>query len=180
MNAKRPSRAALLAATLLALVAGRASAVDITIHGSIDKGIDIRHDDIVITAHDDTKARITPDGALYVDGDRVKLTDAERVGFSNYNAALHLVKDQAVDVGLQGAGLAFSAIGEVISAIADGEPHRAEHRVEGRAERLKDEARKICDEIRTLERLQDTLARSVPEFEPYAVIQLDRGDCHVE
>ena len=179
MNVKIRSRASLLAAMVLALTAGRASATHISVNVG-DDNIDIRHDDIVVTAEDDTKARVTPEGSLVVDGRKIRLSDAERQGFAHYNATLHLIKDQAVDLGMSGAGLAVHAIGEVIAAIAVGEPDRAEHRVEARAEKLKDSARALCEEMRNLQLLQDTLARSVPEFEPYAVIDMKEKDCRVD
>jgi DUF2884 family protein len=180
MNVKIRSRASLLAAMAFVLTAGRASAIQISVNAGDDQ-IDIRHDDVVVTADDDTKARITPEGTLVVDGRRIRLSEAQRQGFAHYNATLRLIKDQAVAAGASGAGLAAHAIGEVIAALAAGEPDRAEHhRVRARAEKIKDSVRAICEEMRNLQLLQNTLARSVPEFEPYAVIHMDEEDCHVD
>jgi hypothetical protein len=171
--------AAPLALAVVALGAASASAMHISISAG-DDALDIQHDDVVIRGDDHTRARITPEGQLIVDGHRVRLSRGDRQAFAHYNAALHRIEDRAISLGLQGAGLAFSAIGEAVLAVASGDGHRAERRVEARADRMKDEARELCAEVRTVQRIQDALAATVPEFEPYAVLDMDDDDCRVE
>jgi hypothetical protein len=172
-------RASLVAALLLLLLAAPAVAG----HISIDVGHDdIRVDgeEVVITADDDREAHITRQGELIVEGHRIRLDEDSQRDLIRYNVTLRWLERRAVDIGLQGAGLAISAIGEAIAAVASGDGDRAERRVEAKAERIKDDARELCVEVHRLEEIQNRVASRVPAFRPYAVIELDDDDCRVD
>lgn len=189
MNAhRRPSPRHLLAAALpLALVAfcctaAPASAAHISINlDDEDKGISVVDHDVVIESHDDdAEATVEPDGTLRVDGRRVRVAERDRQALVLYNQSIRRIEDRAIDIGIQGAGLAVHAVAEALVAVASGNPHRAEHRVRNHAENLKDNARRLCADVRAVEQLQDTIADRVDEFRPFAVIHLDEDDCQIE
>jgi len=184
---RRPTPRHLLAAALpLAVVCLFAARPAAAAHISInlddeDNGISVVDHDVVIDSHDDdAEATVEPDGTLRVDGRRVRVAERDRQALVLYNQSIRRIEDRAVDIGIQGAGLAVHAVAEALVAVASGDPHRAEHRVRNHAENLKDNARRLCAEVRAVEQLQDTIADHVDEFRPFAVIHLDEDDCKIE
>jgi len=180
MNAHRRSLfvLSLLAAGALALAAAPASAA----HISFDIGDDDVHfdgDEVLIHA-DDSEARIEPNGRLTVDGRRVALGERDRQALVLYNRGLRNIKDEAIEIGFQGANLAVHAVAEAIVAVTTGNHRRAERHVEAKAEDIKDAARELCQEMRTVQALQDSVAKRVRAFRPFAVIDVDRDDCRVD
>jgi hypothetical protein len=176
--ALRSTSAAAVFALFLLAAAVPAAAASI----SLDSGegsIDLDGEDVVIDAEGD-EARITPGGDLVVDGRRVRTDERERRDLVRYNELVHSIVDRALTVGVEGAGLAISAIGEALAAVVTGDEARAERRVEARAEDLKDEARELCTDVRRLERIQDRLAEALPAFQPFAVMEIDADDCDVD
>ena len=116
-----------------------------------------------------------PAAALLALGATVR---TDRRALRHYNETLHGIVDLGVEIGVQGAGLAFSALGEVVAALASGEPERAERRVERRAEPIKESARELCKEVQALVLVQESIASRLPAFRPYAVLEEDAGeDC---
>jgi hypothetical protein len=177
------SRARLpLLTAVLVLVAAPLAAT--SIHFDFDgRRVGLDGDLAVITAEDGSKARISPAGELTVRGKKVRTDERERRFLRRYNESLHRIEDGALDVGLQGAGLAVSALAEVAVALASGDGKRAERRIEGKAERLEERARELCRDFELLLRLQDELADELPAFRPYAVLAGDGDgdvDCRVD
>jgi hypothetical protein len=145
------------------------------------ENIDLDDEDVIITADDGTRARISPSGTLTVRGRRVEVDDVSRRALRNYNEGIHFIVDQAVEIGLDSAGLAFTAMGEALAAIASGNGERAERRVERRAEPIKEKARALCSEVRALVLVQESIVSRVRAFRPYAVLEEDAGDdCEVD
>lgn len=169
--------AALAVLALAALPAGAAS-----FHfDSQDGRLKMEDDVAVITAEDGSRARISPAGELTIRGRRVAAGARERELLRRYNATLHRVEDRAVEIGVESVGLAFSAIGHAVAAIATGDERRAERHVESRAEEVKQAARELCGELAALAVVQDVLAARIPSFAPYALIeQEDVEDCFDE
>ena len=187
MNAQRrlSSRHLLAAALPLAVIsflaAAPAAATHISINLDDDNGISVVDHDVVIQSDDDdAEATVEPDGTLRVDGRRVHLAERDRQALVLYNQSVRRIEDRAIDIGIQGAGLAVHAVAEAVVAVVTGEPHRAERRVRHHAEDLKDNARRLCADVRAVEQLQDTIADRVDAFRPFAVIHLDEDDCQVE
>jgi hypothetical protein len=180
----RPTpRAARLAGVVLALAAfASAPATAASIHMDFDTdGGELRTDgEAVVIETDDGEARITPAGALAVDGRRVQVGERAQRDLVRYNALVHSLEDTAMEMGLEGVGLAAFAVAEAFGAVITGDENRAERRVEGRAEELKEAARELCDDMRRLERIQNRLASDLPAFRPFAVVELDGDDCVVE
>ncbi len=165
---------------LLALAAAPAAATRISIDAG-DDDITLDDEDVLITAEDGSRARITPEGDLTIRGRKVAVGAADRRALRHYNETMHGIVERGIELGVQGAGLAFSAIGEVVAALASGNPERAERRVERRAEPLKENARELCNEVKALVLIQESIATRLPAFRPYAVLEEDAGeDCRVE
>ncbi|HEV8241903.1 MAG TPA: hypothetical protein VGS57_21240 [Thermoanaerobaculia bacterium] len=186
MNAPRrlPLRhllAAALPVAVLCLAAAPAAAAHISINLDDDNGIRVVDRDVVIDSDaDGAEATVEPDGTLRVDGRRVHVAERDRQALVLYNQSVRRIEDRAIDIGIQGAGLAVHAVAEALVAVASGDPHRAERRVRHHAEDLKDNARRLCADVRAVEQLQDTIADCVGEFRPFAVIHLDDDDCQIE
>jgi hypothetical protein len=185
MNAhRRPSTALLAAALPLALatfLAAPAAASHISINLDDEDNLRVVDHDIVIDSEEDgSEATVEPDGTLRVDGRRVHLAERDRQALVLYNQSIRRIEDRAIDIGIQGAGLAVHAVTEALLGVATGEPHRAERRVRHHAEDLKDNARRLCADVRAVEQLQETIADRVSAFRPFAVIHLDEDDCQID
>jgi hypothetical protein len=178
-RASRSLTTLLLACGLLLSAAPLAAT---SIHFDFDgQRVGLDGDVAVITAEDGSKARISPEGELTVRGKKVRTAERERRFLRRYNESLHRIEDTAIELGVRGAGLAVTALAEVAVALASGDGERAERRLEGKAEGLKDRARELCHDFDLLLRLQDELADELPAFRPYAVIGADGDvDCRIE
>jgi hypothetical protein len=177
----QPFAGSLFAAVLLAAFStAPAAAVSIHIDTDIDGAeIEIEDDDVLVVV-DGAEARISPAGELFVDGRRVRVGERDQRDLVRYNSGMHWVEDHAIDLGLQGAGLAVSALGEAFAAVLTGDEKRAERRIEARADQLENDARELCDELRRIERIQNRLAANVTHFRPFAILELDDDDCVVD
>ena len=175
---RRRLAAVLLGAALLPLAAVPAGAVHIEMDTG-DADIEIEGRDVVIETAG-REARITHDGRLLVDGRQVRVDAAQQRDLVRYNGSMHWIEDTAIDMGVQGAGLAAVAVAEALAAIVHRDEDRAERRVEARAEELKESARELCATVRRLETLQNRLAAGVPAFRPFAVLELEADDCDVD
>jgi hypothetical protein len=184
MNAHRPSTnllaAALPLAVLTLLAAAPAAAAHISINLDDEDNVSVVDRDVVIDADDESEATVEPDGTLRVDGRRVRVAERDRQALVLYNRSIRRIESRAIEIGVQGAGLAVHAVTEALVGVATGEPHRAERRVRHHAEDLKDNARRLCQEMRAVEQLQNAIADRVDEFRPFAVIELDDDDCQID
>jgi hypothetical protein len=178
LRARHLAAAALL---LLPLAAVPGPATAAGIHMDLgDEDITLDDEDVLVTAEDGSRASISPEGDLVVRGRRVAVSATDRRALRHYNETVHGIVEQGIELGMQGAGLAFSALGEVVAALASGEPERAERRVERRAEPIKEAARELCKEVQALVLVQESIASRVPAFRPYAVMDEDAGEDCVE
>lgn len=168
-----------LALLLLGLAAGPAVAASLHVSLDDDDDITFAGDDVLIRTADG-EARISPEGDFFVDGRRVRVAARDRDDLRDYNASMYWLKEQAIDIGAQGVGLAAVALSEALVAVFTGDEKRVERRVEARAGRLKEDARELCEEMRQLQHLQNRLASRVAAFRPYAVIEIEADDCQVD
>ncbi len=85
---------------------------------------------------------------------------------------------QGLEVGKQGAALGVKAAGDALAGVISGNTDHVGEHIEAQAEKLKQEALKICAQVATLRQAQDTLAQQLPAFRPYASLDAsDIGDC---
>ncbi len=169
-----------LSALLFALTLVAASASATHVHFSTGDGIEVHGDDVVITPDDGPAAEISPGGELRIDGRRVALDDQQRRMLARYNRKVHTIEKHAIEVGVEGAGIGIEALGTVVAALFTGDASAAERRIQPHADRLKDKARQLCYEVRSLRTLQDVAAGAIPAFRPYALMDDDAPDCHVD
>ncbi|HEV8628745.1 MAG TPA: DUF2884 family protein [Thermoanaerobaculia bacterium] len=156
----------------MVLVARGAAAVHLTF--STGDGIELRDDWVVITPEEGAKAEISPGGRLRIDGRWVAVSERDRLLLARYNRAIHDIHAQAIEIGIQGAGIGFSALGAaVVGLLTGGGDAAVERHVEPQARRLKEKAKQLCREVQRLRRLQDDLAADVPAFRPYALMDED-------
>ena len=127
--------------------------------------------DLQATGH--PKAEITPDGALLIDGKEVAVNAEQKALLLEYRKGILAVADAGITIGNQGADLAGKAIAEAITGIFSGEPERIEERIEVEARKMETAALALCEHLPALKQAQDNLAASLPEFAPYAKMDMD-------
>jgi hypothetical protein len=148
-----------------------------------EHGVGMSVGDWKVQAHDKgdasgPRAEITPQGDLLVDGKAVAVTDDQRKLLVDYRNEVIQVAETGMEIGSKGADLAGRAVSEAIGSIFGGDTKAMEQRVEAEAEKLKQEARKICTQLPALLATQQQLAASLPAFRPYAdMTQKDVDDC---
>ena len=122
-------------------------------------------------------AAITPKGDLVVDGRTVAVTPAQRALLLEYRARMIDVAEAGMAVGAKGADLAGVAVSEALGSIFGGsDKKQMEERIEARAEKLKQEAKVICDRLPAMLDTQQKLSASLPAFKPYANMTSDDVD----
>ena len=124
------------------------------------------------------EARVFAGGRLVIDGRDVEVTDAERAELIAYHAAAMDLGRHARDTGIAGAKVGLAAVGAVISGLARGQPDSIGPKVEAEAEKVKQAARLLCEDIAAMRKAQDSLAAELEEFRPYATIEeADEREC---
>lgn len=152
--------------------------VDATQHGQID----IHGSDIVITADDDSQARISQTGDLSIRGKAVSLSAAQRSMLQQYSANMREIERRGMDIGAHATELATGIVGAVFADLMTGDTDQVDKDAKAKAEPIKQEAREICKVVLAQESLQDRISASLPAFKPYAVISEDdtQHNCHVD
>lgn len=136
---------------------------------------------IDLTATGQAKAEITPAGELLIGGKPVATSEAQRKLLQEYRQGLIDVADAGMRIGTQSADLAGKAVTEAISGIFTGEPDRIEQRIDAEAKKIEAAALTLCERLPALKEAQDRLSASLPEFAPYAKLDLnDIQDCRTE
>jgi hypothetical protein len=175
-----PAGAALIA--LLALAACHPSTPQSDKTGSADSGgkhsLSFDNGDITLKVSGQPPATITRAGDLLIDGKPVAVSAEQHALLVAYREHISAVGMQGLEVGKQGAALGVKAAGDALAGVISGDTdHVAEH-IEAQAEKLKQEALKICDQVAALRQAQDTLAQRMPAFRPYASLDAsDISDC---
>ncbi|MGJ4728677.1 hypothetical protein [Luteimonas sp. SDU101] len=129
-------------------------------------------------ADDLPKAEITPDGQLIVDGNAVAMDAAARALARDYRSGMLAVIETGMDLGVQGADLGMRAAKDAIGSLLRGDTEEMEKRVEAEAAELEASAMRLCDQLPAVLAAQEALAKAVPEFAPYARMDVsDVDDC---
>ena len=141
----------------------------------------IKGDEIIIRAIDDRtqEVRVTADIELFVNGENVRLTTAQRARLKEWYDLTYQIRDQAklimkegLKVGIKGAGLGLKAIGGLVKMLVtdyDEEEFEAYMEAEGEkieayAEVLEEKAEVVEDMAERWEDIGDNLVRDVPEL----------------
>lgn len=203
MNTPRPSALAALLASLLLAACSQpapssttastpdplpaADSIDGTIAGAVGGAIDearreIREGNISLSRSDgDAHAEITPAGDLLIEGRKVETTPEQRALLLAHRAHIAAVAEAGMQVGLEGAGLAKTAVKEALKGVFSSDPGSVDVRVEAEAEKIKASVRGLCSHLPALMASQQRVAAALPEFRPYATMTADEIDeCGVD
>ncbi|MGH8107216.1 MAG: DUF2884 family protein [Arenimonas sp.] len=127
------------------------------------------------------KAEITPQGDLLIEGKAVAVTPEQRQLLVKHRELLVNVALSGVEIGLKGVNLAGDAIGEAFKSIFTGDTDQVEKKVDAQAKEIEKTAEALCDQLPLLMESQEKLAKSLPDFKPYATMTVeDINDCHGE
>lgn len=129
----------------------------------------------------ESDAEITPEGDLLIAGEPVEVDAAERELLLEYRRNVTEVAMAGARIGLQGADLATSAMGDAFRGVLGGDTANMEARIEAEAEKIKVEALKLCEQLQPMLETQEALVGSIPELAPYArMTQADVDECREE
>lgn len=129
----------------------------------------------------DADAEITPEGGLLIAGKPVEVDAAERAMLLAYRKQVTDVALAGARIGLQGADLATTAMGEAFRGILSGDTEGMEARIEAEAAKIEAQVVVLCDQLAPLLETQQALAAAIPELEPYATMdQQDVDQCYDE
>ncbi|MHC1651676.1 DUF2884 family protein [Stenotrophomonas maltophilia] len=139
---------------------------------------EIAEGNIKISADEQPRAEITPDGRLLIAGKEVATNDAQRRHLQEYRGHVVAVAMAGMDVGVAGAKLGANAAGEALKSIFSGDSEGVEKRINAEAAKIEAQAKRICDRLPAMLASQQALARELPAFKPYATMdQSDVDDC---
>lgn len=123
-------------------------------------------------------AEITPAGALLIEGKDVVTTPAQRAQLLEYRHQVEGIAMAGMDIGVAGANLGVKAAGEALKGVFSGQTEGIEQRVNAEADKLKVQAKGLCDKLPAMLATQQALAASLPAFAPYATMdQTDVDGC---
>lgn len=195
MNISRPALrhsllfVALVAASMLSACSDKASSgtdpgEPTTMLGKAVKGAtdearkELATGNIEISKDQQTKAEITPEGDLLIDGKRITPSAEQRRLLLEYRGHIAAIAGAGIDIGLQGADLAGKAVGEALKGVLTGNTDQIEQKIEAEAEGIEKAALQLCKLLPAMKVTQDKLAAAMPEFKPYATMdQSDVDDC---
>ena len=165
----------LLVLSLAALIAGCQPGT----HVSTDNG-NVTSNGKVITlrANGQPDAKISADGELTIGGKAVAVNPAQRVLLQSYLKEMNAMTLDGIAIGKQGAALAGTAVSEAIKGAINGDGDQIDAKIEAEAEKIEQQAMRLCQRLVTIKVSQDALASQLPAFKPYATIDAsDVDDC---
>ena len=155
--------------------------------GDHARSVTLAHGQLRIYAHEVTidrsagagaEAHLLEGGLLRIGKDDVALTLDQKAFVASYYDAALAITQHGIETGKAGAEVGATAAKEVVSGLAKGDTSQIGARVEASAAKVKQQALKICEDLKTMRTAQEALAASLPAFEPYrAVSEADVADC---
>ncbi|MGB9428869.1 MAG: hypothetical protein WCC11_03170 [Gammaproteobacteria bacterium] len=149
-------------------------------HWSYDSnGINLDHGDVIIHGNDGTRARIMPDGTLLIAGKLQAVTPAQKQQLIRYVTMVKDMEIQGERLGLAAPGFALHVIADAFDGVFSGKSDdQIDKDANSRAHDFAQKALPICNDVQTLQQIQDSLRAGIPAFKPYAVIEgNDAGNC---
>lgn len=169
------------AATALLLMAGARADARIDSHAAAD--IRISGTDVIITAKDDSQARISAAGDLSIRGKPVTVSAEQRMLLQQYSSGVFDMERRGMGISEQSLIMMGSAMGTLVAALLTGEDKKElDADLNAKVAPLKDQGRALCNEFKSQIVLQDKISTSLPAFKPYTVIEDDdpKGECHMD
>ncbi len=161
---------ALLAATLLAVVAQPATAVECDFSIDSDTRLDT-NGDLVLSRDNVELVRMTDEPGLLIERARINLNDDQRTAVTGYRDAHAALVEEAKLLGLAGAKLGGKAAYTVLVGLLTGTADRAEAKIEAEAAELEARADSLCTFVEQLREHHASLSTSIPEFAKAVPIQ---------
>lgn len=122
------------------------------------------------------KAEITPEGDLLVEGTPVAIDAQQRQQLVTYRGQVIGLAETGMSLGVRGADLGMKAMGEAMKGIFSGNTDQIERNIQAEAQKIKGEARALCEQLGLMRDTQQALAASLPAFAPYANLSQDDVD----
>ena len=127
----------------------------------------------------DSDAEITPEGDLLIDGKPIAVDARERELLLDYRERITEVALAGTRIGMQGAELATTAMGEAFRGVFSDNTDDMEAKIEAEAAKIQEQVIVLCDNLAPLLETQQALAASIPELAPYATMtQEDVDQCY--
>ena len=126
-----------------------------------------------------SKAQITPQGELLIDGKKVTATPAQQTLLLDYRKQVVGIAEAGIDIGSEGADLGVNAAKEALWGAVTGKSDKdVETAIKPQTDKIQAAAAKLCLRLPDLLSTQQKLAAAMPEFRPYATMQQkDVDDC---
>jgi hypothetical protein len=126
-----------------------------------------------------SKAQITPQGELLVEGKKVTATPAQQALLLDYRKQIVGIAEAGMDIGAEGADLGIKAAKEGVWGALTGKSNKdLEAAIKPQTDKIQAAAAKLCLRMPDLLSTQQKLAAAMPEFRPYATMQQkDVDDC---
>jgi hypothetical protein len=125
---------------------------------------------IAVHAHSAPDAIVSAAGELKIDGKNVAVTPAQKDSLMRYYAIVMALRQDAIATGKAGANTAATAIGSVISGIANGDPNTIGDKVDAQAAKVDAAAAQVCKDLSAIQTAQGEIAGQLAVFKPYALI----------
>lgn len=126
-----------------------------------------------------SKAQITPQGDLLIDGKQVAATPQQRQLLLDYRHRLIEIAEAGMEIGTQGADLGMHAASAALRGVFNGKSDKeVEAAIKPQTDRIRAAALQLCKRLPDLRAAQQQLAAAMPAFQPYATMtQQDVDDC---
>jgi len=126
-----------------------------------------------------SKAQITPQGDLLIDGKKVAATPEQHAMLLDYRGQIVGIAEAGMEIGTQGADLGVSAAAEALRGAFSGKSDKEiEAAIKPQTDKIRAAAVQLCKRLPALRSAQQQLAAAMPAFKPYATMQQeDVEDC---
>ena len=126
-----------------------------------------------------SKAQITPQGDLLIDGKKVAATPEQQALLLDYRHRVIAIAEAGMEIGTQGADLGMHAASAALSGVFSGKSDKEiEAAIKPQTDRIQAAALELCKRLPDLHAAQQQLATAMPAFKPYATMtQEDVQDC---
>ncbi|MGB3271052.1 MAG: hypothetical protein WBA65_13970 [Rhodanobacter sp.] len=126
-----------------------------------------------------SKAQITPQGDLLIDGEKVAATPEQHQMLLDYRQRIIDIAEAGMAIGTQGADLGMHAASAALSGVFSGKSDaEIEAAIKPQTDRIQAAALELCKRLPDLRAAQQQLATAMPAFKPYATMtQEDVQDC---
>lgn len=148
----------------------------------VTKNIDVNSIHIGGSRHGEgtrSKAQITPQGDLLIDGKKVAATPEQHAMLLDYRGQIVGIAEAGMEIGTQGADLGVNAAAEALRGAFSGKSDKEiEAAIKPQTDKIRAAAAKLCQRLPALLSAQQKLAAGMPAFKPYATMkQEDVKDC---